>query len=141
MKPYIFLPHTADTKFRAFGKTLAETFSNAALALTEVVVDPKKVKPIIKKIIEINSEDEKSLLYDFLEQFLILMDTDGFLLNKINNIEIKKMKNNFKLTADFIGDIDIQKYQPKTAIKAVTYQEMEIKTEKNKCMVQVVLDL
>ena len=41
-----FLPHTADVKFRAYGKSLEEAFSNAALALTEVIADPKKVSLI-----------------------------------------------------------------------------------------------
>ena len=141
MKKYVFLPHTADTKIQAFGKTLEEAFENAALALTEVISDPKKIKANIKKTINIESEDEKSLLYDFLEQFLILVDTEDFLMNSVKKISIIKEKNKLKLNADLIGDTGIQKYNPKTGIKAVTYQEMEIKTEKNKCMVQVVLDL
>jgi SHS2 domain-containing protein len=141
MKKYVFLPHTADTKIQAFGKTLEEAFENAALALTEVISDPKKIKANIAKKISVESEDEKALLYDFLEQFLILIDTDGFLMNKVTKLDIKKEKNKLKLSAEIIGDTGIQKYNPKTGIKAVTYQEMEIQTEKNKCMVQVVLDL
>jgi len=141
MKQYIFLPHTADTKFQAYGKTLEESFTNAALALTDVITDPKKIKANIKKIIKVESEDEKALLYDFLEQFLILIDTESFLLNKINKMEIKKTKTKLYLTAEIIGDNKIKDYDIKTTIKAVTYQEMEIKKDKDKYMVQVVLDL
>jgi SHS2 domain-containing protein len=47
----------------------------------------------------------------------------------------------FKLKAEIKGDTDLSKYQTETHIKAVTYQEMEIKKEKGKVMVQVILDL
>jgi SHS2 domain-containing protein len=137
---YEFFPHTADVKFRAYGKTLEEAFSNAALALTKVIVNPEDIEPKIKKIIEVEAEDEKALLYDFLEQFVILLDVEDFLLN---SIEIMKIKKNGKLNlhAEIVGDTEISKYEPETHIKAVTYQEMEIKKEKGKVMLQVVLDL
>lgn len=141
MKSYKYLPHTADVKFRAYGKTLEESFANAALALTEVISDPKKIKANVKKTIKVESEDEKALLYDFLEQFLILIDTESFLLNKINKIKIKKTEARLNLTAEISGDNKIKDYEIKTTIKAVTYQEMEIKKDNNKYMVQVVLDL
>ena len=134
---YEFLPHTADVKFRAYGKTMEEAFSNAALALTSVVIEPNKVETKIEKTIEIKSEDEKALLYDFLEQFIILLDSESFLLNSIKEIKIKDNK----LNAVILGDTEIDKYKTETHIKAVTYQEMEIKKEKGKYMLQVVLDL
>jgi len=137
---YEFLPHTADVKFIAYGKTLEEAFSNAALALTKVIVNPSEVKPKVEKTIEIESEDEKALLYDFLEQFLILLDIEDFLLNSVKEIKIDK-KEKLKLKAVITGDTEIEKYEPDTHIKAVTYQEMEIKKEPGKVMLQVVLDL
>ena len=137
MKKYEFLPHTADVKFRAYGKTMGEAFSNAALALTEVITDYNKVEPKVEKTIEVSSEDEKALLYDFLEQFIVLLDSESFLLNSIKEIKIEGNK----LRAVIIGDTAVDKYKTETHIKAVTYQEMEIKKEKDKYMLQVVLDL
>ncbi len=134
---YEFLPHTADVKFRAYGKSIEEAFSNAALALTKVITDYNKVEANIEKTIEVESEDEKALLYDFLEQFLILLDSESFLLNSIKEIKIEGNK----LKAVIVGDTEIEKYKTETHIKAVTYQEMEIKKEKGKYMLQVVLDL
>ena len=43
MKKYEYLEHTADTKFRAYGETMEETFTNAALAMMNVMVDAIKV--------------------------------------------------------------------------------------------------
>jgi SHS2 domain-containing protein len=134
---YEFLPHTADVKFRAYGKTMEEAFSNAALALTKVITDPSKVEARVEKKIEVSSEDEKALLYDFLEQFIVLLDSENFLLNSVKEIKIE----NNKLKAVVVGDTELGKYETETHIKAVTYQEMEIKKEKDKYMLQVVLDL
>ena len=71
---YKFLKHTADVKFQAYGKTLEESFANAALAMFSVMTDVKKIKPIIKKEFNMKGIDQKQLLYKFLEEFLFLMD-------------------------------------------------------------------
>lgn len=137
---YKYLEHTADIKFQAYGKSLEQAFGNAALALSNVIVDTKNVKKKIKKTIEVEGEDLKSLLYNFLEEFLFLLDTENFLLSKVNNIKINKKNNNYELTAIVSGD-NVINYKTKGDVKAVTYNEMEIKQEKNKVMLQVVLDV
>jgi len=50
---YKFLPHTADAKFQAFGKTLEEAFKNAAYAMTDIITNHKKVKAKVKETIKI----------------------------------------------------------------------------------------
>jgi len=143
---YKFLEHTADAKFQAFGKSLEEAFSNAALAMFSIMIEPSKVKNKIKKEFEVTGKDKKSLLYKFLEEILFLLDTDGFVLNKVEKLEIV----NDKLKAVLVGD-NIKDYKLSGDIKAVTYNDMEIKEpsleknvreEKGKSyMVQVVVDL
>lgn len=134
---YEFLEHTADAKFRAYGKTLDEAFQNAAYAMTDVITDHTKIKPEIKKTISVESENKEALLYDFLEQFLVLLDSENFILNKIEKLEIKDNK----LTAEVAGDNHPENYKIKTHIKAVTYQEMFIKEEKEQFIIQVIVDI
>jgi len=138
---YKFLPHTADAKFQSFGKTLEEAFKNAAYAMTDVITDHKKVKPKIKKTIRIKSENQEALLYDFLERFLILLDTKRFLLRRINKLKIEKKDKSLILTALIHGDNNLKIYPTKTTIKAVTYQEMFIKKSEKGWIVQVVVDI
>ncbi|MDD5651165.1 MAG: archease [Candidatus Nanoarchaeia archaeon] len=133
---YKFLEHKADAKFQAFGKTLEETFSNAALAMTSVMTDYEKIKPNVTYKIEAEGSDKKALLYNFLEQLLILLDTESFLLHKVKSIKINKNK----LEAEFIGDkFSKNNYVIKINIKAVTYNDMEVKEKP--FMVQVVVDI
>jgi len=135
-KSYEYLEHTADIKVRAYGDSLEEAFVNSAYALTGIVTKDK-IKKTAEKKIEVESEDEKSLLYDFLEQFLILIDSEGFLLSEIKEIKI----TGNKLTALALGDNDIDNYETDTHVKAITYQEMEIKKENNKYMIQFIPDI
>ena len=75
---YKFLSHTADVKFQAFGKDLEEGFKNSAYALANTITKDK-IKPKETKKIKVKGRDTKSLLYDFLEEFLYLKDVGNFI--------------------------------------------------------------
>ena len=140
---YKYLPHTADTKFRAFGKDLEEAFTNAALAMTNVMVDTSKVEGKTTKKIKAEGDDLQALLYNFLEQFLILLDAENFFLAMVKKIKIDKVKNGggYDLTAEVTGD-DAGKYETiGPQVKAVTYNDMVVDVEKDNCVVQVVVDI
>jgi len=139
MEKYKFLEHTADAKFQAYGRSLEEAFSNAALAMFSIITDTEKVKGNIQKDIECSSKDLKSLHYDFLEELVFLIDTKNFLLHNVKEMNIYKDEIYF-LRAVVEGD-EAETYETSGDIKAVTYNEMEIKEEKDKVTVQVVLDL
>ena len=141
MVKYEYLEHTADVKFRAYGKTLEEAFKSAAYAYADVVSDHTKISQNVIHKINIKSEDKKALLYDFIEQLIILLDTDNFLLAKVSDIKIQRTENGFLLKAEFVGDNKPEKYTIDTHVKAVTYQEMLIEETPERVMVQVVLDL
>lgn len=131
MKKFEYLEHTADIKFKAFGETIEEVFSNSALAMFNIMFNGK-VKSKIKKKIEVSGKDNESLLYNFLEELLFLFDSKGFFLSKIEKIKI----NNGKLIAEVSGD-SAKNYKIKTDVKAVTYNDMFVK----KGVAQVVLDV
>ena len=142
MKSYEYLPHTADVKFRAYGKTLEEAFANAAFALFNVMVDTAKVKEKITKKIAAEGIDVSSLLQNFLEQFIILLDTDNFFLAAIKKISVKKSsRGNYKLTAVAVGD-EAKNYETiGPQVKACTYNDMFVKQQDGKWAVQVVVDI
>jgi len=131
-----FLEHTADVKFQAFGKDIGKVFIHSATALKESICGKKKVKEIKKKIINLKRKDFESLLYAFLEEILYLLDAENFLISRIGKIKIEK----FTLKATIMGD-DASNYELANPVKAVTYNEMFVKKEKNLWTAQVVLDV
>ena len=140
MEQYKILDHTADAKFQAFGKDLNEVFTNAALAMFSILKDPKEIKAVKKFEFEIDSEDLQSLLYDFLEKFVVMMDIDDFMLSELE-VEIEKLSEDFfKLNCKGKGDSS-KKYEIGGDIKAVTYHDMFVKKEKGLWTIQAVVDI
>jgi SHS2 domain-containing protein len=135
-KKFEFLEHTADTKIKAYGKTLEEAFVNVALASTQVMTDLNLIKEVESRNIEVSANNVRSLLYDFLEELLFLLDTEGFLVKSVKNMSIK----NNNLSCVVIGDF-AKNYEIHTTIKAITYSDMEIKKSDDGFMVQIVHDL
>ncbi|MBU0461034.1 MAG: archease [Nanoarchaeota archaeon] len=142
-KGFKYLPHTADVKFVAEGKMLDEAFENAAYATFNVIVDTDIVERKIKKTIKIEAKRELSLLYDFLGELLFLLDTDGFLLSKVEKLKIAISKDVYKLDATVSGDIytEDNKYSVQGNIKSVTYNDMKIEKIDKGYELTVVLDL
>jgi len=134
-----FLPHTADVKYEAYGKTLAEAFESAALAVHKVITQDV-VKGKIKKEIKLKNEKTKrSLLYDFIEEIVILMDTTGLLISKAK-VNIEGEENNYSLTAELHGDL-YKNYECHGAVKSMTYSDMQIEELEGKVKITIVLDI
>lgn len=131
---FVFLEHTADIKFKCFGKALNEIFENAALALADYSSGGKKIKNARGKIIEVIAQDNESLLYNFLDELLYLIDAENFIVSKA---QVLLRGNN--LRAELFGD-DASKYHL-SHIKAATYSEMYIKQTEKGWEAQVVLDV
>lgn len=131
-----FLEHTADIKFQAFGKSEEELFENCALALRDSIYHGIKVKENKRKTIKAEGKDYESLMYNFLEEIIYLLDAEDFLIVKVEKIKIDKLK----LKAIIVGD-KASDYKFTNPVKAVTYNEMFVKEEHGKWTSQVVLDV
>jgi len=140
MERYRFLAHTADAKFQAYGDTLEEAFSNAALAVASLMWDWEKIKKKIEHQVEVQGKDLKQLLSAFLEEIIYLFDSKMFLLSSVEEMKIENKENRFILKAFFKGDRYSGEYKIYGDVKAITYNEMEIE-EKAHFMVQVVVDI
>ncbi|MFA6888697.1 MAG: archease [Candidatus Woesearchaeota archaeon] len=140
MKKYEYLSHTSEEKFAAYGKTVEEAFCNAALAVENIIVQTDKVKPIIKKKIIIETKHLKGLLFDFLQELLILFDSEHFIIHKITDMHIQQKERDYVLECNAHGD-NAKQYSMLSGVKSVTYNEMEIKQEKELWTVTAVVDV
>ena len=152
MKEFEFLEHTADVKFRAYGKSLEEVFKNSALAMKEVLSEDSVEKKIKKEIgTQIDAlpsrskgkgtrgEDLVGVLRSFLEEILYLLETEDFLLSEIRNMVVEEKSGAYFISCELLGDKP-EKYEIKNHIKAVTYNDMFVRKE-DKWIAQVVLDV
>lgn len=135
---YKFLEHTADIKFKVFGKTVEEIFENSVLAISDFMTKGKKIDNKLKKEIEISGKDYEKIFYLFIDELIFLLDTQGFIAS---NAKIKIDKNkNIKLKAILFGE-NAKKYKHLDSIKSATYSEMYIKKIKTGWEAQAVVDV
>lgn len=137
---YEYFDVTADIGFRAYGETLDEAFGNAALAMFEVMTDTSRIKPLIKRDIQLESEDEHALLYDWLSELLFIHDYEGLVFSQFGVKITPGDSNGFVLYSKIWGEkFEQSNHEVRDEVKAVTFHQMEIKKEKG-YMLQVILD-
>ena len=140
MERYRILPHTADGKFQAYGKTLEESFGNAALALASLMWDWEAVEPKVRHFIHVAGVDREQLLVKFLGEIIYLLETKQFLLGRVDGLRIRPQFEGFSLEAVLGGEILSPGRELFGDVKAVTYSELMIEAGDG-FTVQVVVDM
>jgi len=136
MEKFKFLEHTADIKFKAYGKNINEVYKNSALAMIKTMFQGK-IKPVKRVKFTIEGKDLENLMYEFLEEFLFLFDSKNFIPS---SVKVNISKDNKTLKAELSGDSS-KKYPIDLHVKAITYNDMFVKKIKNTWTSQVVLDI
>ena len=126
MEKYRILPHTADGKFEAFGRTLEEAFANAALALASLMWDWSKIRPRIEQAVEVDAGDREQLLVRFLGEIIYLLETKRFLLGQVRSLGIRPRFDGFRLEAVLAGETLDAGHEIYGDVKAVTYHELAV---------------
>ena len=128
-----------DAFIEVTGNTLEAAFENAGISVVDTMIDINSVEEKTQKKIEITAKDLNNLLYNWLEEIIILTITDGFAAKRFS---VKLTKNDgYSLVADINGEeIDFKKHHFKLEIKSPTFHLMEIKAEKPVTM-RFLLDL
>jgi SHS2 domain-containing protein len=138
MKSYELIDHTADVGIKAYGKSLSESFENAAKAMFDIITDNSEIENIGQYNIELESDNLEQLLVDWLSELLFLNSANNIVFGFFK-VEIDEKTN--KLSAKVFGEkFDISKHKIGTEIKAVTYHMLEVNNKKP-FHVQVLFDI
>lgn len=139
MKKFEYFDVTADIGFYAYGNNLNEAFENAGLAIFNIISDTSSIDAKLEKTFEITSEDEVSLLYDYLEELLFFHEVD-FMLFSDFKVDIK-IDSQYHLQATIKGEpINWNIHERKSEIKAITYHLMSVDIS-DKVKLQAIVDL
>ena len=137
-----FLEHTADVYIRAHGKTMEEAYENAALAMFEVMTDTDKIAQMQEETLEVEAEDQYALLYNWLEALLVKFETENMLYSKFQITNWEETDETFKFKAKIWGEkFEPQKHPQKVGVKAVTYHRMVIIRERDRVVLEFILDI
>ena len=136
---YRILEHATDAVIEVTADNLENAFKIAGISVIETILDISKVTENDKRILEVKGKDLKYLLYNWLEEIIILTITDGFAGKRIT-IDISKDEE-YNIDAEIFGEtIDLKKHEFKVEIKSPTFHEMRIE-QKDHVIMRYLLDL
>ncbi|MBI2649630.1 MAG: archease [Thaumarchaeota archaeon] len=138
--PYRFLSNVAiaDIAYEVRSRDVGGIFEGAAIALTEVMVDRRTIRPRLKRDVRVTAEDIDRLLYDFLTEIIILKDADSLLFKEFD-VSVEGEKN---LHCTLKGElIDRSRHRLRNDVKAVTMHMFGVKKAKKGLKATVVLDI
>ena len=136
---YKTLEHATDAIIEVTANNLKEAFQIAGISVIDTILDSSKVDENDSRKLVIKGKDLKYLLYNWLEEIIILTITDGFAGKRIV-IDILKNEN-YEIRSEVFGEmINLKKHEFKVEIKSPTFHEMEIK-EGDKIVMKYLLDL
>lgn len=125
---YKNLEHATDAFIEVSASNLEEAFEVAAKSVIETIIDMDAVEEKKEKKLIVTGKDLSYLLYNWLEEMIILTITEGFATASLN-VEIKKNAE-YRIDATVRGEgIDFAKHHFKVEIKSPTFHAMEIKQD------------
>jgi SHS2 domain-containing protein len=136
MKRFEFIEHTADMGLKAYGRTLAEAFANAAYGMFSIIAELDAVSERESRHVEVSAEDAEGLLFEWLNTLLYHFDVDMFIFRRFDIVEFGEGH----LAAECWGEkYDPSRHRLKTGVKSATYHQLEVDRKKNR--VQVIFDV
>jgi tRNA nucleotidyltransferase (CCA-adding enzyme) len=130
--------HEADIGVLGIGKTKADAFIQAALAMTAIITEPDTVSPDCKIEIDCEDADDELLFVDWLNALIYQMATMKVLFSRFD-VDIASGH----LHACAWGEkIDRLKHQPAVEIKGATYTTLSVhQDEQGNWHAQTVVDV
>ena len=136
-----FLPDVAlaDIAFEASSGSVDGLFETCALAITDIMVDPKTLRATAEKKFDLAAESLDRLLYDFMTELIVVKDVDSLLFAKFR---VRVSPDGRTLSAVAKGEtIDRSRHRLRNDVKAVTMHLFGIKRMEGRWKTTVVLDI
>lgn len=121
--PWEHFVHGADIGIRGSGATLDEAFTQAALALVNVVTDSTRVRPATAVPIRCSSTDRDFLFYDWINALIYEMATRGMLFARF---EVRCTDGGLDATA-WGEAVDVARHAPAVEPKGATFTELRVR--------------
>lgn len=136
-----FLPDVAlaDIAFEATSSSVSGLFESCAVAVTDIMVDPRTVRTKVVRKFELRSESLDRLLYDFLTELIVVKDVDSLLFA---SYDVDVAPDGKSLRAQAKGEpIDRKRHGLRNDVKAVTMHMFGVSHAGRTWKATVVLDI
>jgi tRNA nucleotidyltransferase (CCA-adding enzyme) len=112
--------HGADIGVRGIGRTRAEAFEQAAVALAGVITDPSRVESRTEVMIECEAPDREVLLVDWLNALVYEMAVRRMILAHFR----VNMEGNQLHGSAWGEEVDVERHEPAVEVKGATYTDL-----------------
>jgi len=129
--------HRADMGVRGFGNSLAESFEQAALAMSAIITEPSSIQPRQTINVQCRETDPNLLLVDWLNAIIYQMATRRMLFGRFQ-VSIDGDRLSGRLQGE---NIDPARHQPAVEIKGATYTELRVQQQAQQWLAQCVVDV
>ena len=120
---YRLIDHTADFGIHVFGSDLKDLFTNAALAMFDLITDIKSLKGADESSLNIKGDDRPDLMVNWLRELLYIWNGKEKLVESVDIISIAENELAAQIKFD---SFDSAKHSIKNEIKAVTYHQIQV---------------
>lgn len=137
-RTFEIIDHTADVGIIAYGDTIEQLFSHAAVALFSLITELESIRENLQHNLKITSHDNDSLLVEWLNELIYLFDAEQMVFHRF---EIESLKHN-QLKAVCYGEkFDASRHRIKIGVKAATYYMLKIEEDNQGYRARVILDI
>jgi len=137
-KKYKLIDHTADFGIQVFGSDPQELFTNAALALFDVITETDVLTGRDSCNITASGEDWSDLMINWLREILYLWNGKEMLIKSVQILSLSENKIFAKIYFDAFKP---DRHTIKTEIKAVTYHQIQVKRSSSGWKARVIFDI
>ncbi|KRX20771.1 Protein archease [Trichinella nelsoni] len=138
---YEHLDHTADIMLHAWGDNLIEAFEQVTMAMFAYLTDLNKVDACFSYDVEVRGSDEKTMLFDFLNEWFAAFNGEPFFIPRYIKIISFNLTDGYMTARAWGESFDVSKHIQRMEVKAVTLNNMKIVKKDNGYEIFVVLDI
>jgi SHS2 domain-containing protein len=135
---YELLDHTADVGIRVWADDVKGLFQEAAKALFDIITDLEKVEVHLDREVAVQGSGQEELMVAWLSELLYLHEVEellfcDFALSEVDGRDVKGVAMGEKF---YEG-----RHCIKTAVKAITYHQLEIQEKDGRWYAQIIFDI
>ena len=132
------MDHTADFGLEIFGTDPASLFQQAAMAMTDLIVDAAGLSGLQEKTITVQGDDWDDLLVNWLRELLYCWNGEGELVAKATVVAIEPTRITARVSFD---PYEPQRHEIRNEIKAVTYHQAMAGPHGDGWMARIIVDI
>jgi SHS2 domain-containing protein len=137
-KNYRITARQSELAVRIVGKSQANLFVNAAVALFDVLTEGDKIEARERMQLEVEGSDRDDLLVNWLRELLYLYQGSAYLLSEFNIREVKDTV----VKAEVGGEkLDPDRHEVKREITAVAYHKSHMQKTGDQWIAQVIFEV